>query len=405
MTKIMPHFIRTRWLRSAVRFAILLFLQLSVPAQTNFALRVMASNLTSGSNQRYETPGLNILKGLNPDVVAMQEFNVSNSFGINTTAALSNMVATTFGTDFTFFRETGYSIPNGIISRYAITNSGSWIDHDAGVNDRGFAWAQIDLPGTNDLFVVSVHLKASSGTVNEGRRAGEAAELKDLIATNFPANAWVIVAGDMNLYSDMETAIVTLKTFLSDSTVPADQKGGTNTNAGRTQRYDRVLPSFSMTNTLIPLVMPSRTYPNGLVFDSRVYDPLAEVSPVQTNDSGALNMQHMGVVKDFLITFAPTNESVAPWITLQPQSQTNAPGTPAHFAVGADGTQPLSYRWRFNGTNIANATYATYDIASVQMSDAGGYSVVITNVAGSATTQVAQLVVATEPQITHSHRA
>src|SRR5262245_25960649 len=121
----------------------------------------MAANLSSGNNQRYETPGQNILKALAPDVVAIQEFNVSNSFGINTSAALSNMVATTFGPGFVFFRETGYSIPNGIISRYPILASGQWIDSDTGVNDRGFAWARIDLPGTNDLYVVSVHLKAS----------------------------------------------------------------------------------------------------------------------------------------------------------------------------------------------------------------------------------------------------
>ena|ERR1041385_5184729 len=158
-----------------------LFASTSVHAQSNVTVRVMASNLTSGNNMRYEQPGLNILQGLKPDIVAMQEFNVSNQFGINTTAALSNMVATTFGTNFVFFRETGYAIPNGIISRYPLLNSGSWADSDPNISDRGFAWARIDLPGTNELYVVSVHLKASSGPDNEARRAAEAAELKDLI--------------------------------------------------------------------------------------------------------------------------------------------------------------------------------------------------------------------------------
>src|SRR5262249_4593299 len=150
------------------------------------------------------------LQGLKPDVVAMQEFNVSNQFGINTTAALSNMVATTFGTNFVFFRESGYAIPNGIISRYPFLGSGSWIDSDTGVNDRGFAWGRIDLPGTNELYVVSVHLKAGNSTTaptDASRRAAEAAEVKDLVTTNFPANAWIIVAGDMNLYSETEGAI------------------------------------------------------------------------------------------------------------------------------------------------------------------------------------------------------
>ncbi len=280
---------------------------------TNAFVRVMAANLSSGNNQRYETPGQNILRGLKPDIVAMQEFNVSNSFGINTSQALSNLVATTFGVEFVFFRESGYVLPNGIVSRHPILASGSWEDHDTGVNDRGFAWARIDLPGTNDLYVVSVHLKASSGAANETRRGAEAAELKDLITTNFPPQAWVVLAGDLNLYSETEAAITTFKTFLSDAPVPADQKGGTNTNAGRSERYDRVLPSFSLTNTLAPLVLPSRTYTSGLVFDSRMYTPLSEVAPVELNDSGAVNMQHMAVTKVFNVPYAVTNPPPVPF--------------------------------------------------------------------------------------------
>ena len=48
-------------------------------------------------------------------------------------------------------------IPNGIISRYPIVASGSWVDTVQSQPNRGFAWAQIALPGTNDLYVVSVH--------------------------------------------------------------------------------------------------------------------------------------------------------------------------------------------------------------------------------------------------------
>ncbi|MEO6184456.1 MAG: endonuclease/exonuclease/phosphatase family protein [Verrucomicrobiota bacterium] len=288
--------------------------QAPVVVTTNTTIRVMASNLTSGGNQRYETAGLNILKGLKPDIIAMQEFNVSNSFGINTSTAIRSMIDTTFGTNFVYFRETNsaYSIPNGIISRYSITNSGSWIDSDTGVNDRGFAWVQIDLPGTNDLYVVSVHLKASSGTTNENRRTAEANELTSLIATNFPTNAWIIVAGDMNLFSETEGAIIKFKTFLSDSPVPADQSGDQDTNAGRNERYDRVLLSFSLTNRLTNVVLVSQIFSNGLVFDSRVYNPLSNVPPVLATDSGVSNMQHMAVVKDFKIDYTITNFVTVP---------------------------------------------------------------------------------------------
>lgn len=298
----------------AVCIAIPLQAQTPIVTQTNARVRVIAANLTSGSNQRYETAGLRILKGLKPDVVAIQEFNYAspNGLGVNTTAALREMIDSTFGTNFVYFRESGYAIPNGVISRYPILASGSWADSDTGVNDRGFAWARIDLPGTNDLYVVSVHLKAGSASSDEARRGAEAAEVTDLIRTNFSVNAWVVLAGDMNIFAETEPAVATFNTVLSDKPVPADLTGGTNTNQGRTERYDRILVGFPITNRLTSVVLPSRTLPSGLVFDSTNYTPLSDVAPVQQSDSTAFGMQHMAVVKDFQIPFLITNYVVVP---------------------------------------------------------------------------------------------
>lgn len=371
--------------------------QCSLLAQTsNVVVRVMAANLTSGTQQSYESPGIRIFQGLKPDIVAIQEFQYAGSTASND---LRTLVNTAFGTNYSFYCEPNNGIPNGIVSRYPILNAGFWEDSDTGISDRGFAWARIDLPGTNDLYVVSVHLKASSGVDNESRRAAEAAELKDLITTNFPAGAWIIVAGDMNLYAESEAAILTFKTFLSDSPVPADQNGDADTNAGRSERYDRVLPSFSLTNTLVPVAMPSRTFPSGLVFDSRVYTPLTDVPPVLSTDSGASGMQHMGVVKDFSISFTVTNGNVAPVITNQPQSLTVTQNQNAAFTVLAGGTAPLNYQWRFGSTNLAGATLSTYTRTNAQTNDAGDYSVVVSNAAGSVTSIVAVLTVLVPPGI------
>jgi endonuclease/exonuclease/phosphatase family metal-dependent hydrolase len=291
-----------------------LLLSSHVRAQSNVTLRVVAANLTSSNNQRYETAGLNILKGLKPDIVAIQEFNYASSSGagLNTPVAFREMLDNTFGTEFVYFRETGYSIPNGIISRHPMVASGSWVDSDTGVNDRGFAWARIDVPGTNDLYVVSVHLKASNSGSDVSRRAAQAAELKALISTNIPAGAWLIVAGDFNIYSKGEAAVTLLGSFLSDTPVPADLNSGTNTNRGRSERYDRVLVSFSLTNSLVPVVTPSHTLPNGLVFVSTNYSPLTDVPPVQFGDSTVSGMQHMAVVRDFEIVLPATNLVVSP---------------------------------------------------------------------------------------------
>jgi glucose/arabinose dehydrogenase len=83
----------------------------------------------------------------------------------------------------------------------------------------------------------------------------------------------------------------------------------------------------------------------------------------------------------------------SPAITDQPDNLTVNAGQPATFQVSATGTPPLSYQWRKGATNIPGATSATYTIPSAQTSDAGNYQVVVSNTAGSVTSQVATLTV------------
>ena len=63
------------------------------------------------------------------------------------------------------------------------------------------------------------------------------------------------------------------------------------------------------------------------------------------------------------------------------------------FRSVSGGTLPLRYQWRFNGTNLLGATNGALSFVSVSMTNAGSYSVVITNLAGSATSAVATLTV------------
>lgn len=89
------------------------------------------------------------------------------------------------------------------------------------------------------------------------------------------------------------------------------------------------------------------------------------------------------------------NGNQAPAITDQPDNLTVTAGQPATFQVSATGTPPLTYQWRKGTTNIPGATSATFTIASTQASDAGNYQVVVSNTAGSVTSQVATLTVNT----------
>ena len=83
----------------------------------------------------------------------------------------------------------------------------------------------------------------------------------------------------------------------------------------------------------------------------------------------------------------------APVILTQPQSQTNIIGGTVNFSVTASGTPPLSYQWKFGGTNIVNATNTILTLNNVQLSQAGNYSVTVTNIAGSTNSANAVLTV------------
>jgi hypothetical protein len=88
-----------------------------------------------------------------------------------------------------------------------------------------------------------------------------------------------------------------------------------------------------------------------------------------------------------------------PVITVQPSNLLVLPGTNVAFGVSLTGLAPFfRYQWQFNGTNLLNATNASYTIPSVVTNNAGNYSVVVTNAAGSATSSNAALTVVLSPK-------
>ena len=89
-----------------------------------------------------------------------------------------------------------------------------------------------------------------------------------------------------------------------------------------------------------------------------------------------------------------------PVILTQPADQTVIEGQTVTFTVVASGVPPPSYHWFRGSGDVAGATNATYAISRVQASDAGSYSVVVSNPYGSATSGVATLTVVFPPSIT-----
>jgi hypothetical protein len=87
----------------------------------------------------------------------------------------------------------------------------------------------------------------------------------------------------------------------------------------------------------------------------------------------------------------------APVIVTQPASLTNYVSLAATLSVNASGTPPLSYQWSKNGTNIPGATQAGLFVKPIAQSDAGSYSVRVTNINGFLDSSSAVLTVLSPP--------
>jgi autotransporter-associated beta strand protein len=90
----------------------------------------------------------------------------------------------------------------------------------------------------------------------------------------------------------------------------------------------------------------------------------------------------------------------APTIVVGPQSKDAAVGDNVTFSVVASGTGPLNYVWRRNGQPFGAANGSSLSLTNVAQAQAAVYSVVVSNTAGSATSDGALLVVGGFPVIT-----
>ena len=103
------------------------------------------------------------------------------------------------------------------------------------------------------------------------------------------------------------------------------------------------------------------------------------------------------VDRSFTVSYA------APTIVTHPSAQSVAAGGTVTFAVEATGSPTLSYQWRKGSSALSNsgpasgATTAALTLTSVSVSDAGNYNVVVTNPAGSITSNNAALTVTSPP--------
>jgi hypothetical protein len=115
------------------------------------------------------------------------------------------------------------------------------------------------------------------------------------------------------------------------------------------------------------------------------------VTRVGTNNLGS----YTAIVSNAFgsVTSAPALLSLGepPIILTQPTNQYSQPGGSVQFSVAASGTATLAYRWKKDANPIVGATNAVLLLKNVQTTNAGSYTVTVSNPAGSATSQPATL--------------
>lgn len=289
-------------LRLVFSFAVILLLAGTLPAQREPAddrIRVAAANLVSGRRVSYDAGhGIRILQALQPDIAAIQGFFFRDS----SPASLRDFVDRSFGRSFYYHRATlpRPDLANGIISRWPIVRRGVWTDPYSVV-----AWASIDIPGNVDLWVVSVSLWFETE-----RRRLQTRDLAAAIRQTIPSGDFLVIAGTLNMDSWRDPALLSLTSVVTlPSQPPSDQRGRTGSDRDRSTPLDMVLANhFSRYQTPVEIV--GQSFPYGLIFDSRVFQPLRDMYPVLADDSAAPGMEHMAVIRDFALTRQPSERDL-----------------------------------------------------------------------------------------------
>lgn len=105
------------------------------------------------------------------------------------------------------------------------------------------------------------------------------------------------------------------------------------------------------------------------------------------------------VAKERPVADIPPLDSPVPAIVDQPSSQRVLSSSEVLFSVLAVGIEPLSYQWRFNDSDITDATDPTLLLSSVDQNSQGNYRVVVSNENGNATSVAATLTIVEPPTI------
>ena len=145
-----------------------------------------------------------------------------------------------------------------------------------------------------------------------------------------------------------------------------------------------------------PIIPFSWNLTGGVLPYSYTMDDPSQLQAINTSPTGGAGAGVLTWNKtNWMVTAYPPS---APVITGDPQSVIATNGQSVQFTVVAGGSNPLSYQWYFNTSSpVGSATNATLTLTSVQSTNVGSYSVVVSNSAGTATSTNATLTLMESP--------
>jgi len=148
------------------------------------------------------------------------------------------------------------------------------------------------------------------------------------------------------------------------------------------------------------------TWIEGLAWSDTQYVAVGAGGRIATSPTGAfwtaISSGVTGIIHGVTwsgVPLTPTGNPVAltdnlrqmPALSAQPTAQTVIAGGSATYSVAASGADPIAYQWKKSGVAIGGATNAAYTVANVVSTDAGSYTVTVSNAFGSVTSAAAAL--------------
>ena len=192
-----------------------------------------------------------------------------------------------------------------------------------------------------------------------------------------------------NTYGSVTSSIATLAVIIPP--VITTQPRSVNTNLGASVTFSVVAAGTA------PLAY--QWYKDGASIPSAILNAYS-ISGVMAGDSGAYVVRVSNGAGSATSSNAFLNLGNPPTITADPTSLTVTQGQSATFTASATSDQPMNYYWRKNGANIPGANSTTYTIPSAVSSDAATYSLLASNLIGTATSAGGVLTVLVPAAIT-----